>query len=118
MATKTNTKVKNKEKEYEYYRVTRTIGHEIVDGKKVPIKKQFYGRSKTEAENRYDDWKDEQLRLKYEKEAEEEKEKKQPLQFRRNKRALLCFLQEAYVRNTYHEDLCLRYQGEGSSAFL
>lgn len=80
MATKTNTKVKGKDKEYDYFRITRTIGHEIVDGKKVPIKKQFYGRSKTEAENRYDDWKDEQLRLKYEKEAEEEKEKKQPLQ--------------------------------------
>ena len=63
MATKTNTTING----HNYYRLTRIIGHEYKDGKKVPIKKQFYGRSKSEAEDKYDDWKDEQMRLKYEK---------------------------------------------------
>lgn len=56
MATKTNTTSNG----YQYYRITRTIGHEYIDGKKKPIKKQFLGRSKREAEKKYDQWKDEQ----------------------------------------------------------
>lgn len=64
MATKTNTKIKYKNSEYGYYRITRTIGHEIKDGKKVPIKKQFVGTSKTNAEKKYEAWKDKQKELK------------------------------------------------------
>ena len=62
MATKTNTTING----HEYYRITRTVGHKIVDGKKIPVKKQFLGRSKTEAENKYKDWRDEQIRKEYE----------------------------------------------------
>ena len=43
MATKKNTQIG----EYEYYRFTKTIGHKP-DGK--PIKKQFLGTSKRDAE--------------------------------------------------------------------
>lgn len=45
MAKKTNTNVSG----YNYYRVTKTIGHNA-NGK--PIKKQFYGTSKSEAEEK------------------------------------------------------------------
>ena len=62
MATKTNTTING----HEYFRITRTIGHKIVDGKRIPIKKQFLGRSKTDAENKYKDWRDEQIRKEYE----------------------------------------------------
>ena len=62
MATKTNTKVNG----HNYYRITRTIGHKIVDGKKVPIKKQFLGTSKGNAEQKYKDYLEEQAALKYE----------------------------------------------------
>lgn len=48
MAIKTNTTIKSKAgKEYKYARVTKTIGHNL-DG--TPIKKQFVGRTKSEAE--------------------------------------------------------------------
>lgn len=53
MATKKNTAVRYGDKEYNYYRLTRTIGHEWKDGKKVPIKKQFVGTSKGAAEQKY-----------------------------------------------------------------
>lgn len=63
MATKRNTAIKNGEKTYEYYRLTKTIGHEYKNGKKVPIRKQFLGRSKREAELKYENWKIEQALL-------------------------------------------------------
>ena len=53
MATKKNTAVRRGEKEYNYYRITRTVGHELKDGLKVPIKKQFVGTSKGAAEQKY-----------------------------------------------------------------
>lgn len=62
MATKTNTEVGG----HKYYRITRTIGHRYESGKKVPVKKQFLGRSKGEAEKKYREYVQEQARLKYE----------------------------------------------------
>lgn len=56
MATKKNMKVNGKE----YFRITKTIGHKYVDGKKIPIRKQFLGSSKRAAEKAYEDWKEEQ----------------------------------------------------------
>lgn len=56
MATKKNTAVKHGDKEYAYYKMTKTIGHEYRDGKRVPIKKQFYGTSKRNAEEKYYKW--------------------------------------------------------------
>lgn len=46
----TNTKINGKE----YYKITRTIGYKYKDGKRVPVKKQFYGTSKRNAESKYD----------------------------------------------------------------
>ena len=60
MAGKTNTTING---HYEYYRITRTIGH---DSAGRPIKKQFCGKSKGDAERRYDNFLKEQARLKYE----------------------------------------------------
>ena len=57
----TNTKINGSK----YYKITRTIGHEIVDGKAVPIKKQFYGPSKTAALQKYEEWKEAQIRAEY-----------------------------------------------------
>lgn len=62
MATKTNTEING----HKYYRITRTIGHRMVDGKKVPVKKQFLGSSKGDAEKKYDNYLKEQARIKYE----------------------------------------------------
>ena len=62
MATKTNTEINGKK----YYRIRRTVGYEYVDGEKKPVQKNFYGNSKTDAEKKYDAYKDEQLRVKYE----------------------------------------------------
>ena len=62
MATKTNT-VNNGHK---YYRITRTIGHKMHDGKKIPIKKQFLGSSKGDAERKYNDYLKQQAKIKYE----------------------------------------------------
>ena len=62
MATKTNTEVNG----HNYFRITRTIGHKIVDGKKVPIKKQFLGTSKGNAEQKYKEYLEEQAAIKYE----------------------------------------------------
>lgn len=62
MATKTNTEINGQK----YYRIRRTVGYEIVDGEKKPIIKNFYGSSKTDAEKMYDDYKDKQMRVKYE----------------------------------------------------
>lgn len=62
MATKTNTEINGRK----YYRITRTIGHKMQDGKKVPIKKQFMGTSKGDAEKKYDNYLKEQARIKYE----------------------------------------------------
>ena len=70
MATKTNTTVNGKD----YFRIRRVVGHEIVDGKKVPIYKAFYGRSKTEALKKFDQYKDERLRAKYLREQKLEQE--------------------------------------------
>lgn len=53
MATKKNTAVKHGNKTYDYYRITRTIGHKWENGKKKPIKKQFTGTSKGNAEQKY-----------------------------------------------------------------
>ena len=61
MATKTNISINGKE----YYRITRTVGHRITDGKKVPVKKQFYGKSKGDAEKQYKAYIEEQARLKF-----------------------------------------------------
>ena len=49
MAVKTNFETNG----YKYYKTTKTIGHEI-DG--TPIKKVFYGKTKTEAESKADDY--------------------------------------------------------------
>ncbi len=40
----------------DYYRITRTIGHKSNNGKKVPIKKEFRGATKDEAEAKYQDF--------------------------------------------------------------
>ena len=62
MATKTNTTVKGKGgAEYKYYRITKTIGHKYINGKKTPIKKSFYGTSKKNAEKKYEIWKENQF---------------------------------------------------------
>ena len=65
MATKTNTSINGKD----YFRIRRTVGHKIVDGKREPVIKSFYGSSKGDAEKRYDNYLKEQARLKYEKES-------------------------------------------------
>ena len=70
MATKKNTAVKHGDKEYNYFRITRTIGHEWKDGRKVPIKKQFTGASKGAAEQKFREWQEEQIRKEYEEELE------------------------------------------------
>lgn len=49
MGVKTNTKIEKNGKEYNYFRITRTIGYE----NDKPIKKQFVGSSKKEAEAKY-----------------------------------------------------------------
>lgn len=64
MATKTNTEINGRK----YYRITRTIGHEYKDGKRVPIKKQFLGTSKGNAEQKYKEYINEQIRKEHEKE--------------------------------------------------
>ena len=56
------------DKEYNYFRITRTVRHEWKDGKKIPIKKQFYGTSKGDAEKQFRAYQEEQLQKKYEKE--------------------------------------------------
>lgn len=71
MATKKNTTVVIDGKEYEYFRITRTIGHEYKHGKKVPIKKQFVGTSKGNAEAKYKEFLQDQAEAKYA--AEQEK---------------------------------------------
>lgn len=75
MATKKNTAIKKGDKSYEYFKITRTVGHEFKDGKKIPIKKQFYGTSKGDAEKQFRAYQEEQLTKKYEKEHAEEKAK-------------------------------------------
>lgn len=71
MATKKNTTVIIDGKEYEYFRITRTIGHEYKHGKKVPVKKQFVGTSKGNAEAKYKEFLKDQAEAKYA--AEQEK---------------------------------------------
>lgn len=51
----------------DYFRIRRTIGHQLVDGKKKPIYKYFYGTSERDAKNKYKAYLQEQERLKYEK---------------------------------------------------
>lgn len=63
MATKSNTIVKSGGKEYSYYRLTKTVGHELKDGKKIPVKKQFTGTSKKDAEAKYNKWLEERYKL-------------------------------------------------------
>lgn len=63
MATKTNTEINGKQ----YFRITRTIGHKE-NGK--PIKKQFYGSSKKDAERQYDEYLKKQAEKKYQLETE------------------------------------------------
>lgn len=62
MATKTNTEINGQR----YYKITRTVGHKMVEGKKVPVKKQFYGSSKGDAEKKYKEYVNEQAKIKYE----------------------------------------------------
>lgn len=71
MATKKNTTVVIDGKEYEYFRITRTIGHQYKNGKKVPVKKQFVGTSKGNAEAKYKEFLQDQAEAKYA--AEQEK---------------------------------------------
>lgn len=66
MATKTNVEINGRK----YYRITRTVGHKVEDGKRIPIKKQFLGKSKGDAEQKYVAWCREQERLRYEKQRE------------------------------------------------
>ncbi len=70
MATKKNTAIKHGDKEYNYYRITRTVGHEWKDGKRVSIKKQFVGTSKGNAEQKYKEYLQEQAEAKLAKERE------------------------------------------------
>ena len=72
MSTKKNTLIKHGDKEYSYYRITRTIGHKMKDGKRVPIKKQFTGTSKGNAEKKFKEWQEEQLRQKLTQEQEKQ----------------------------------------------
>lgn len=62
MATKTNCVINGRA----YFRITRTIGHKTVDGKRVAIKKQFLGSSKGNAERKYKEFLEEQARIKNE----------------------------------------------------
>lgn len=58
MAKKTNHLVNGK---YEYYRITRTVGHQINEyGIKIPIKKQFVGSSKKKALEKFEKFREEQ----------------------------------------------------------
>lgn len=66
MATKTNTEINGKQ----YFRITRTVGHTVVDGKRIPIKKQFYGTSKGNAEAQYKQYLKDEAEAKYAKRAE------------------------------------------------
>lgn len=53
MATKTNFKVNGQE----YYRITKTIGRKLNEnGVEVPVRKQFTGKSKKEALQKYEDF--------------------------------------------------------------
>lgn len=63
MASKKNTSINGQE----YFRIKRTIGHTMVDGKRKPITKQFYGTSKGDAERKYKEYLEAQSRAKYEK---------------------------------------------------
>lgn len=57
MASKTNCKKNGKD----YYRITRTIGHRLnAAGNEVPVRKDFYGKSKKEAEALYQEFVDRQ----------------------------------------------------------
>ena len=64
MATKKNTAIKHGDKEYNYFRITRTVDHKWKDGKKIPIKKQFVGTSKGNAEQKYKEYLEEQAAIK------------------------------------------------------
>lgn len=59
----TNIKVKTKGgTEYGYFRITKTIGHKYVNGRKTPVRKIFYGSSKKNAEKKYEEWKEMQYK--------------------------------------------------------
>ena len=64
MATKTNTEINGNK----YYKIKRKVGEEYVDGEKKSVYKYFYGTSKANAMNKYNEFLKEQARLKYEKE--------------------------------------------------
>ena len=50
MAKKTNYSKNGKE----YYRITKVVGHKLnSNGVEVPVRKEFYGASKKEAEEKY-----------------------------------------------------------------
>ena len=56
-----NTTIKGNNADYEYYRISKTIGHKLNEnGKEVPVVKQFYGRTKKEAEAKYQAFLDKQ----------------------------------------------------------
>ena len=53
MASKTNFKVNGKE----YYRISRTVGKKLNEnGVEVPVVKQFTGKSKKEAQAKYEEF--------------------------------------------------------------
>ena len=62
MATKTNIEINGKS----YYRIKRVVGYEYIDGERTPITKQFYGRSKGDAESKYKAYRDDMIRQEYE----------------------------------------------------
>ena len=56
MAVKTNTTINGG---YKYYRMTKTVGHKLNEnGVEVPVRKQFTGKNKQEAEDKYRDMND------------------------------------------------------------
>lgn len=56
----TNTTIKGKGgTEHRYCRVTKTIGHKYVNGRKTCIRKVFYGSSRKNAEKKYKEWMEE-----------------------------------------------------------
>lgn len=76
MATKKNTTVKNPYgNEYDYFRITRTVGHEWKNGRKVPIKKQFTGTSKGNAEQKYKEYLENRVQIDKERQTFIESEK-------------------------------------------
>ena len=58
MGNKTNCTINGKD----YYRIRKTIGYKVVNGKKKPIQKPFYGENKSQAEKAIKEWERQQAR--------------------------------------------------------